>query len=249
MEFVKMQGLGNDFVVVAGPAQLQAEEIRSLCDRRRGIGADGVLEVTPLGVDSVRMRYWNADGSEAEMCGNGLRCVARYAVDRELVESPSFMVETAVGGRPVRVEADGSVDAYLGEARLDGEFEWDGCRLHTVNLGNPHAIQWVDDPAVAPVATVGPEVETAPLFPAGSNAEFAKVVAPNLIQLRVWERGVGETLACGTGAAATAYLAYRQGKVGTEVTMRLLGGDLYVTIEGSGLWIRGPADTVFEGSI
>lgn len=244
-----MQGLGNDFVVVAGPVQLEAEQIGSWCDRRRGIGADGVLEVTPLGTDSVRMRYWNADGSEAEMCGNGLRCVARYAADRGWVDSTSFVVETAVGPRPVLLEADGSVKAYLGEARLDGDLEWDGCRLQAVNLGNPHAIQWVDDPDLAPVETVGPDLETAPVFPGGTNAEFARIAAPDVIELRVWERGVGETLACGTGAAATAYLAHRQGKVGTEVTMRLRGGDLGVTIEGDGIWITGPAETVFTGSI
>lgn len=249
MDFVKMQGLGNDFIVVAGPAEIDPGSVAVWCDRRLGIGADGVLEVSPIDDETVRMRYWNADGSVAEMCGNGLRCVARYAADKGLVSADSFFVETAVGRLPVQLRPDGSVKAFLGEARLGGDVEVDGRTLQTVNLGNPHAIQWVRDTASAPVATVGPGVETAAVFPQGTNAEFARVAARDIIDLRVWERGVGETLACGTGAAATAYLAHRQGKVGPEVTMRLLGGELRVSIDGDGTWIEGPAETVFAGTI
>jgi len=249
MEFVKMQGLGNDFVVVAGPVQLEAETVRSWCDRRLGIGADGVLEVTAVDAGTVRMRYWNADGNEAEMCGNGLRCVARYAVDHGWVDAPGFVVETAVGPRPVRIRSDGTVRAFLGEARVEGDVEVGGRKLTTVDLGNPHAIEWVDDPLKAPVETAGPVVETATVFPRGTNVEFARIASGDLIEVRVWERGVGETLACGTGAAATAFLAHHQGSVGDEVTMRLRGGDLLVSIDGDGTWITGPATTVFAGSI
>lgn len=249
MDFVKMQGLGNDFIVVDGPVDLDATTVARWCDRRLGIGADGVLEVTPIDDTAVRMRYWNADGSIAEMCGNGLRCVARHAVERGWVTGPEFVVETAVGPLPVEILPDGAVRAYLGMARLDGDVEVGGMTLHAVNMGNPHAIQWVPDPASAPVGTVGPEVETAAVFPRGTNAEFASVIAPDVIELRVWERGVGETLACGTGAAATAYLAHRQGRVGPEVRMRLLGGELNVTIDGDGTWIEGPAEVVFQGTV
>jgi diaminopimelate epimerase len=249
MDFVKMQGLGNDFIVVDGPIDPGAEAVASWCDRRRGVGADGVLEVTPVDDVTVRMRYWNADGSVAEMCGNGLRCVARYAADRGWVAGTEFVVETAVGQLPVQLQPNGAVRAYLGKAQLDGDVEVGGMMLHTVSMGNPHAIQWVPDPETAPVGTVGPEVETAPVFPHGTNAEFARVLGSDVIELRVWERGVGETLACGTGAAATAYLAHRQGRVGREVTIRLRGGELLVDIDEDGTWIEGPAEVVFRGTI
>jgi len=249
MDFVKMEGLGNDFIVVAGPAELGPADIARWCDRRRGIGADGVLEVSPLDEGTVRMRYWNADGSIAEMCGNGLRCVARYAVDQGLVDVDSFVVETGAGPLPVHLEPDGSVRAFLGTAHLDAEVEFAGATLYTVNLGNPHAIQWVADPETSPVASMGPAIATAALFPGGTNAEFARVV-DGVIDLRVWERGVGETLACGTGAGATAYLAHRQGRTGDQVKIRLRGGTLSATIDdGDGVWLQGPAVTVFSGVI
>jgi diaminopimelate epimerase len=247
MEFVKMEGLGNDFIVIAGPADPNAGEIRSWCDRRRGIGADGVLEVTRLGGDRVRMRYWNADGGAAEMCGNGLRCVARFAVERGWVEARRFVVETAVGDRLVEIDGEGSVRALLGTPRDEGPVAAAGVALHRVDIGNPHAIWWVDDVGEAPVAEVGPAVERDASFAAGTNVEFAQVVGTNRIGLRVWERGVGETLACGTGAAATAFLAYRQGRVGAKVEMALRGGVLEVELTEEGAWIRGPANTVFRG--
>jgi len=244
-----MQGLGNDFVVVAGPVELSGDDVVSWCDRRRGIGADGVLEVTPIDHKTVRMRYWNADGGTAEMCGNGLRCVARFAANRGWVEGDSFSVQTAVGRRQVRINQDGSVSAFLGKATAHGEVDIDGIVVHTVEIGNPHAVLWVDDPENAHVGEVGPRIEKAPSFPAGSNAEFARVVARDQIELRVWERGVGETLACGTGAAATAFLANRQGLVGADVAVNLLGGTLRVILEDDGVWIEGPAVTVFSGTL
>jgi diaminopimelate epimerase len=247
MDFVKMQGLGNDFVVVAGPADPSPEQIEAWCDRRRGIGADGVLEVTPIDGSTVRMRYWNADGGAAEMCGNGLRCVARFAVDRGWVQTQSFVVETAVGPRPVRIRSDGTVRALLGTATEGGDVEIDGTVLHTVDMGNPHAIQWVADLEDTPVVDDGPRLETDPSFPDGTNAEFARVSGPDEIQLRVWERGVGETLACGTGAAATAFIAHQQGLVGHEVAVQLPGGTLQVILADEGVWIEGPAETVFAG--
>ncbi|MCP4307010.1 MAG: diaminopimelate epimerase [bacterium] len=249
MDFVKMEGLGNDFVVIAGPAAPSVDEIKAWCDRRRGIGADGVLEVTPLASDRIRMRYWNADGGLVEMCGNGLRCVARYAADQGWVDVDSFIVETSVGPRPVRLQPDGSVCVLLGVPASGGDVSLDGIEWHTVDMGNPHAIRWVDDPSTAAVAEIGPTVETASVFPDGTNVEFATVTGRNQIDVRVWERGVGETLACGTGAAATAYLAHRQGLVGSRVAMQLRGGILDVYLEEDGAWIEGPAETVFRGSL
>ncbi|MDJ0953528.1 MAG: diaminopimelate epimerase [Acidimicrobiia bacterium] len=249
MDFVKMQGLGNDFVVVAGPVEVDAATISAWCDRRRGVGADGVLEVTPIDRTAVRMRYWNADGGPAEMCGNGLRCVARFAFDRGWVDDNEFIVVTPVGPRPVLVRENGSVRVLLGDPRLGADVHMDGIHLHTVDMGNPHAIQWVSAPEEAAVTTQGPLIEEATTFPDGTNAEFAAVTGRDEIEVRVWERGVGETLACGTGAAATAYLAHEQGRVGEKVTMRLRGGTLLVSLEDDGAWIEGPADYVFSGSL
>lgn len=247
MRFVKMEGLGNDFIVIEGPANPNPHQIGSWCDRRRGIGADGVLEVTPIDRQTVRMRYWNADGGAAEMCGNGLRCVARYAAERGWVDGSAFVVETAVGPRPVHLTAGGSVRVLLGTPMLGSSLEIEGVALHLVDMGNPHAIMWVDEPQTAPVEERGPQIETAAPFPNGINVEFATISGVDQIDLRVWERGVGETLACGTGAAATAYLAHEQGLVGTDISMRLRGGTLRVDLDDQGAWIEGPANTIFEG--
>jgi diaminopimelate epimerase len=249
MKFVKMEGLGNDFIVIEGPTDPYPQEIASWCDRRRGIGADGVLEVTRKSGDRVGMRYWNADGGIAEMCGNGLRCVARYAYDHDWTDGASFIVDTAVGANQVTVNADGSVRAFLGVPASGNEVEVSGLTVHTVDIGNPHAIAWVADPNEAEVRKLGSQIEAAAVFPNGTNVEFATISGPNRIDLRVWERGVGETLACGTGAAATAHLAHEQGYVGTSVSMRLRGGLLQVELDDAGAWIEGPANTVFAGEI
>jgi len=249
MNFTKMQGLGNDFIVIVGPAEPGCNEILAWCDRRRGVGADGLLAVTPMENNRVGMRYWNADGGEAEMCGNGLRCAARYAVAQGWVDSSSFAIQTAVGLLPVTVNEDGSVRALVGRPTAGERVEIDGLTLYTVGLGNPHAIQWVDNPQIADVATIGPRIETDPAFAEGTNAEFASVSGPDEIELRVWERGVGETLACGTGAAATAFLARKQGLVGDRVKINLPGGALLVILDDAGVWLEGPADFVFSGSL
>jgi diaminopimelate epimerase len=270
VDFVKMEGLGNDFVVVDGPIDVTADDVRRWCDRRRGIGAHGVLEVTPVDGGTVRMRYWNADGGAAEMCGNGLRCVALLAHLRGWVDSPSFVVDTEIGERPVEVRPDGTVRALLGWASGDGGFTGSspggeetglegggvemtavnvhGVDVHRVSVGNPHAVTFVDEQAGAPVGEIGPLVERDPIFPLGTNVEFATVVAPDRIAVRVWERGVGETQACGTGAAATAYAGHRLGLTDAKVIVDLLGGPLLVDLHDDEAWIEGPATVVFTGS-
>jgi diaminopimelate epimerase len=250
MDFVKMEGLGNDFVVLRGPLSPTAPDIAAWCDRRRGIGADGLLVVTPLGPGRVRMQYWNADGSPAEMCGNGLRCVGRYAVAEGLAAGPDLVVETAVGERPVRVSA-GAVRALVGEFAEAAipPFDLAGYHLESVSMGNPHAVAFVDDCYAVPVSAVGPIVEGDPRFPQRTNVEFATVVSSRRLDLRVWERGVGETLACGSGAAAAAALAHRRGLTGPRVTVMLPGGPLDVEVEGDRVWIEGPAVMVFRGAI
>jgi diaminopimelate epimerase len=251
MDFVKMEGLGNDFIVVDGPLDPTSGEIAAWCDRRRGIGADGVLAVTPVDESRVRMQYWNADGSPAEMCGNGLRCVARYAHGRGLVAAPEFSVLTAVGERPVSVHPDGTVRASLGPVAPSGidPLEMAGYVLDSVSVGNPHAVTIVDDCYTVPVDAVGPVVEGDSHFPNRTNVEFATVIARDRIALRVWERGVGETLACATGAVAAVAVAHGRGLVDAAVTVELPGGPLGVEMVDGRAWIEGPASFVFAGTI
>jgi len=248
MDFVKMEGLGNDFVVLDGPFTPTPEQVASWCDRRHGIGADGVLVVTPVDGASVSMGYWNADGSAAEMCGNGLRCVGRYAVDHRLVDGPEFTVQTPVGPRTVHVGA--TVRAQLGPVKAVGDpVEIAGYILEPFDAGNPHAVTFVSDPLAVPVAAAGSLIEGDPTFPDRTNVEFAMVVSPGRIDLRVWERGVGETLACGSGAAATVAAAHGSGLTESVVDVHLPGGVLKVEIIEGEAWIEGPANEVFRGVI
>jgi len=248
MDFVKMEGLGNDFVVLEGPFTPTSEQVAAWCDRRRGIGADGVLVVTPVNDATVEMGYWNADGSAAEMCGNGLRCVGRYAVDRGMVPGPELTVNTPVGPRTVWV--GGTVRAQLGPVRPAGDpVEIAGYLLEPMDAGNPHAVTFVSDPRAVPVDAAGPLVEGDPAFPQRTNVEFATVVSSTQIDLRVWERGVGETLACGSGAAAAVAAAHRGGRTGASVAVHLPGGVLQVEMINNEAWLEGPANEVFRGTI
>jgi diaminopimelate epimerase len=248
MEFVKMEGLGNDFIVLAGPFTPEPDQVTAWCDRRRGVGADGVLVVTPIDRSTVEMGYWNADGSAAEMCGNGLRCVGRYAVDRQMVDGPVLTVNTPAGPRSVR--AGETVRAQLGPVARSGEpVMIAGYRLEPFDAGNPHAVTFVSDPLAVPVEAAGPLVEGDPAFPGRTNVEFASVVSSSRIDLRVWERGVGETLACGSGAAATVAAAHGNGLTDANVDVHLRGGVLKVEIIEGEAWIEGPANEVFRGTI
>lgn len=248
MDFVKMEGLGNDFVVLDGPLAPTDEEVGRWCDRRRGIGADGVLVVTPTS-DGVTMDYWNADGTPAEMCGNGLRCVARYSVERGLTSSDEFTVKTSAGPRRVEV-GQSTVRVELGPVEALGDsVDLAGYELVPILVGNPHAVAFVDDCYAVPVEAVGPLIEGDPHYPERTNVEFATVIGRDRIALRVWERGVGETLACGTGAAAAVAEAYRSGRTGPSVTVLLPGGEMAVQIVDTVAWIEGPATVVFSGSL
>lgn len=245
LEFTKMQGLGNDFVVLDGPVVLTEDQVQGLCDRRYGIGADGVLVVTPG--DPIAMEYWNADGSAAEMCGNGLRCVARYAADRGLAPLPSFDIDTPVGIRRVTVGDDG-IEADLGPVSVTGHATIDNVRYHLIDVGNPHAVSVVDEPEDIDISTVGPRVETDPQFPSGTNVEFA-AISDDSVTMRVWERGVGETRACGTGMAAAAMVASKLGRFEGQIAVHVPGGTGHVDFrEGRG-WLTGPADYAFTGTI
>jgi len=249
MEFVKMEGLGNDFVVVDNPGDLSETTVQAWCDRRLGVGADGVLGVSEAeqgsGAD-IRMQYWNADGSAAEMCGNGLRCVARYAFDRSMVTDRTFIVATATGLNQVEIRDNGMVRAQLGSFAVGERIEIEGRTYHNVSVGNPHAVTFVDEVSDNLVHGEGPVVETHQSFPDGVNVEFVRI-HPNRLSMRVWERGVGETRACGTGAAAVAAVAGALGEVDNTVTVELLGGNLDVELLGHQAWITGPAVYVFSG--
>lgn len=242
-QFVKMQGLGNDFVVLEGPMTLSAEEIAALCDRRFGVGADGVLVVT--NGDPVGMEYWNADGSSAEMCGNGLRCVARYAYDKGWAMDRNFAVNTPMGERGVRVLEDG-VEVQLGRPSVTGHSEMDGERYHLIDVGNPHAVVMVDDPGSSDVATVGERLQSE--FEEGINVEFVSVTDGHL-KMRVWERGVGETLACGTGMVAAAFVATKTDGLEGPIEVEVPGGVGRVDFRDGMAWLRGPADYSFRGTV
>ncbi|MEN8238885.1 MAG: diaminopimelate epimerase, partial [Actinomycetota bacterium] len=220
------------------------------CNRRAGIGADGVLVITRLSSERVSMRYWNADGGEAEMCGNGLRCIARLAFDRGWVDAPGFTVESAVGDHPVHVKDD-SVTAFVGEPSpfRSRTLSIAGHEIHPFAIGNPHAVLFVDDVDDTPVTELGPTIENDPLFPNRTNVEFVQVLEDGGIRARVWERGVGETEASGTGATASAYIAHTIREVPLPVKVSLPGGALTVWFDEEGAWMNGPTEYAFEGSV
>ncbi len=274
LEFVKLHGLGNDFVVIdrrasGGPVSVAGAV--ALCDRHRGIGADGVLSVVKSPDAAIGMHVTNADGSIAEMCGNGLRCVVRYAVDRGLLPASGGAVDTGRGVLACSVEADGEIRVDMGAPILEPDLvptSLSGARVvdvpltvsgvalkvTAVSMGNPHAIHFVEGgEALEQLArSVGPGVEHHPAFPRRTNAEFARLVGPAEIDLVVWERGVGITQACGTGACATAVAAALSGRIpaGREVAINLPGGRLRVLVEPdlSRVWMTGPAVEVFRGT-
>ncbi|MEX2504770.1 MAG: diaminopimelate epimerase [Egicoccus sp.] len=287
MEFTKAHGTANDFVVLADPhdeLEVSAHLVRALCDRRRGIGADGVIRIGGPTADGGQlfMDYRNGDGSIVEMCGNGVRVTAKYAVDHGLVtpgDGGTVVIGTRGGPKPVRIVGrhdDGTVadvEVDMGPpifAPADVPFEPaaaaaaadDDVLVHTVtvgdhhldvavvSMGNPHAITRVDDVATAPVTTLGPQVETHAAFPAKTNAEFVQVVDRGRVRLRVWERGVGETAACGTGACATVVALHHAGDVDDEVAVELPGGTLTVRWRpGESVIMTGPAVEVGHGTL
>lgn len=243
IEFTKMQGLGNDFVVFEGPRQFDSVAISEICDRRRGVGADGILVVTPG--DPIMMEYWNADGSPAEMCGNGLRCVARYAFDMGLVSEREFEISTAIGVRSAQILND-AVEVELGTPRVTGHTMIDAERYHLIDVGNPHAVVEVEDPAAADVAGVGRRVEQDPQFDHGTNVEFVRF-DDGRVSIRIWERGVGETRACGTGMVAAAFVATKAAHMKSPITVEVPGGEGEVDFRDGVAWLAGPAVYSFTG--
>jgi len=253
LEFLKMEALGNDFIVIEGSTP-DPGQVRAWCDRRRGIGADGVLVVSGPGRSgaAARMSLRNSDGSFAESCGNGLRCVARYVFDRGWAEGRAFTVETSTGLSEVEVMADGSVRAGLGTYRIGSSVTASGHSFVSASVGNPHAVTFMDSPAGidrVDLGEIGRLMQDHPAFPEGVNVEFAAPLEQGVFRVRVWERGAGETRACGTGAVAVAAVAHAQGRAGPVVEICYPGGSLGVEVAGDTAWIRGPAVSVFAGTI
>ena len=270
--FTKMHGAGNDFVVFDGvtrPVVLTPEKIRRLADRHFGIGCDQVLVVerpTASGAD-FRYRIFNADGGEVEQCGNGARCFVCFVRDKRLTAKDEIAVETISGMIYPRLEPDGNVTVNMGVPRLDPaevpfeagkrenvyDLEVNGRKVSVtvLSMGNPHAVQVVPEADNAPVNTQGPLIERHPRFPQRVNAGYMQVVDRGHIRLRVYERGAGETLACGSGACAAVVAGRQRGLLDDKVDVKLLGGTLRVSWAGEGqpVWMTGPAVTVFEGTI
>lgn len=283
LEFAKLNGAGNDFVMVddlADRITLTPEQVAQICDRHFGVGGDGVILVkpSPRPECAAYMDYYNSDGTKAQMCGNGVRCFAKFLVDRGIVDpaSGAFVADTLAGPKPIQFSLDeqgklATATVDMGEPILEpaavpttlpasagfaaavsqpvtvhaGTYEFTA-----VSMGNPHAITFVDDPLSFPLEVVGPQVELAPEFPEKTNVEFASV-SGSTITMRVWERGCGETLACGTGACATAVAANLNGLAGREVDLKLLGGTLHIrwSEEDNHVYMTGPAAQYFTGQL
>jgi diaminopimelate epimerase len=272
LNFTKMQGLGNDFIVidaVSHPVTLTAGQIRFLSDRHFGVGCDQLLIIEPAHDNSMDFFYriFNADGGEVEQCGNGARCFVRYVHDKGLTHKTDIIVGTISGNIHPRIEADGRISVDMGVPRFVpqdipfvAEKESSSYSLEVVgekfdvgvvSVGNPHVVIQVEDVEHAPVGSLGPVMESHARFPRRVNVGFMQVVDRNHIRLRVYERGVGETLACGSGACAATVIGARQGLLDDNVSVELPGGSLLVHWSGGEETVRmtGPASHVFEGKI
>lgn len=261
MHFTKMQGLGNDYLYVFGDVP---ENIIELCthlsDRHFGAGSDGMIFISSSKVADFKMRIFNADGSEAMMCGNGIRCVGKYVYEKGYTNKTSLKIETLSGIKTLDLHlSEGkvkSVSVDMGYAKVlddiivplkNGEV-----LCLAISMGNPHAVIFVEDVKKAEVSTIGPQIEHNKIFSGGVNVEFAEVICKNTIRMRVWERGSGVTLACGTGACAAASAAVRKGLCGFDnpIAVILDGGTLEITVHKDyKITMTGPAETVYEGDI
>lgn len=274
MKFTKMHGLGNDFIVIwseQGLHERASELAVKACDRHFGIGADGMVWIVPSEQADVKMRIINADGSEAEQCGNAIRCVAKYIFDRKFVDKKEMAIETIGAGiQQVSVRAKNGkateVRVDMGEPILEGlripttldqemiinapiQAAGSNFRFTAVSMGNPHCVIEVDDVKSIDLHKLGSVIEHHPLFPSRTNVEFVQVHSPSSMTMRVWERGAGVTLACGTGACASLVAAHISGRANREATVSLPGGDLWIEWDPNTnhVWMTGPAVQVFSG--
>jgi diaminopimelate epimerase len=272
LNFTKMQGAGNDFVVIDSfttPVTLTKKQIQHIANRFFGVGCDQLLMVERTDTADVDFRYriFNADGGEVEQCGNGARCFVRFVIEKKLTQKHEIKVETASGIITLKLQDDGQVTVDMGAPRflpeqipfLADELEKqypltlnnDEIIISAVSMGNPHAVTLVDNVEAAPVSDFGPQIESHPRFPQRVNAGFMQVLDPHQIKLRVYERGSGETLACGTGACAAAVAGMQLGLLESPVLVNTRGGQLTIAWNGgdSSVMMTGPAEIVFEGQI
>ena len=261
MHFTKMHGLGNDYLYVYGevPENIAALSIR-LSDRHFGAGSDGMIYISPSDIADFKMRIFNADGSEAKMCGNGIRCVGKYVYDKGYTDQTKLRIETLSGVKTLDLHTMGGkvIAATVGMGRtvVSEDITLPVCgetlRGTPVSVGNPHVVFFVEDAESVPLETWGPAVEHAPAFPDGVNAEFVQVLSPTELRMRVWERGSGVTMACGTGSCASVAAAVAKGccACDTPVKVRLDGGTLEITVAPDGaVTMTGPAAMVYEGDV
>ena len=274
INFWKMHGLGNDYIVIDNmDGKLDGEDVGKiaeiLCKRRFSVGADGLLLVCDSSAADVKMRIFNADGSEAEMCGNGIRCLAKYCYEKNIVKKTMLKIETLAGIKTVWLDVeDGNIRSVtvnmgspiferpqipmVGEGRcIEEELEVEGekFKITCLSMGNPHCVIFVDSVDDFPVEKFGPRIENHPVFPNRTNVEFVQVIENDEIKIRVWERGVGETLACGTGACAAVVAANLTGKTSSGCFVHLLGGDLKIEYKSNGILMSGAAEKSFEGIV
>jgi diaminopimelate epimerase len=273
MQFWKMHGLGNDYVVIDNRDekigdQRAADLAKKLCTRRFSVGADGLLLVCNSKVADVKMRIFNSDGSEAEMCGNGIRCFSKYCYENGVVKKSEFQVETLAGVKSIWLNLKGeevaTVKVDMGAPNWErkslpmaGEgtcvnsglvVDEETYNVTCLSMGNPHCVIFVENVDETPVEYIGPMVENHEAFPKRTNVGFVEVISKNELKVRVWERGCGETLACGTGTCAAVAAANKLCKVGNKVTVHVLGGDLQVEV-GKSLFLSGAAEKVYQGTL
>lgn len=275
MKFTKMQGIGNDYIyvncfeeTVQDPSALAIK----LSDRRFGVGSDGVILILPSDKADCKMDMYNLDGSQGKMCGNGIRCVGKYVYERGIAKKEVLTVETLSGIKTLHLQVEGgkvlSVRVNMGQPILKPELipadfqtepvvneplEVAGAIKYVtcVSMGNPHCVQFVDDTETAPVTTEGPQIECHPVFPEQVNVEYIQIISPEEIRMRVWERGSGETWACGTGACASVVACILNKKTQRNVLVHLRGGDLQIEWDEStgNVYMTGPAEIVFDGEV
>lgn len=261
LPFLKMHGLGNDFVVVdnrKGGARVTPELAKTVGDRHRGVGFDQLAEILPSDQATIRLVFWNSDGSEAGACGNATRCVARLLLQETGKDAVS--IQTRRGILYAREAGNGMTSVNMGQPQL----LWNEVPLSevidtlalplagepsAVGMGNPHAVFFVKDAEAEDIAGRGRVIEHDPLFPEATNVEFASLLGPDRLRMRVWERGTGITLACGSGACATAVAAHRRGLTGRNVEVVLDGGSLFIDWRDDGVWMTGPTALVFQGEL
>ena len=260
MRFTKMEGLGNDYIYVSclekRPPDLPGLA-RRLSDRHFGVGGDGLICILPGRTGDFAMEMYNADGSRGAMCGNGIRCLGKYVYDKGLTRKTCLTIDTDAGPRELELRVRGGraegATVDMGRARVERQVELEAggrvWRVRPVEVGNPHAVIFCGAPAAVPREAVGPLLERAAPFPEGANVELVRVGGEGELSLRVWERGSGITLACGTGACAAFAAARREGLCGAKVRVRLPGGELEAEQRGERVLLTGPACAVFEGEL